>query len=410
MTKQRNPNRRDVLKYGAYTGLAGGVLSVAPRVAGSEEFFVGEVQAYRRLGRTDFEISDISFGSGGLRAGNEHLVKYAMDKGINYFDSAYGYGRGQSETTLGKALKGTRDKVYIVSKHVTTPTMPYDELMTTLETSLRRLQTDYIDIYMCHAVNEVERLQSDDWHKFIAAAKEQGKIRYSGMSGHAGNLADCLTYALDQDMADVILVAYNFGEDPKFYENLIRNRDWIRPQPKILSQIERARELDVGVTVMKTLRGARLNDMTPYETEGGTYSQAALRWVLSNENVHAAVISMNSQQNIDEYLVASGATGLTYGDRELLEQYAYLNDSHYCRPNCNDCNASCPYQVAIGEVLRTRMYALDYGDVQFAREQYAEIDANGSPCLSCSGQPCADACTYGLAINELCGPTHKLLA
>ena len=409
MTNKQNPNRRDVLRYGTYIGLASGLLGVTSRASTTQETSLGEVQAYRRLGRTELEISDISFGSSGIRHGQEDVVRYALDRGINYFDSAYSYTRGQSEEVLGKALKDVRDKVYIVSKAATKPDSSSEWLMNHLETSLRRLQTDYVDIYMCHAVNDVERIQSEEWLKFISRAKEQGKIRFSGMSGHAGNLAECLDYALDQDMLDVLLVAYNFGEDPKFYEGIIRNFDMVRPQPDIPRLLARAKELDVGTTVMKTLRGARLNDMTPYQKDGATFSQAAFRWVLSNKDVDAVVISMNSVASIDEYLHASGAGELAYGDRELLERYVYLNNSNYCRPNCNDCYSACPYQVAIGEVLRTRMYAVDYGDIQFAKEQYSEIEQNGSPCLSCSGEPCAQACTHGLAIDELCGATHSLL-
>jgi predicted aldo/keto reductase-like oxidoreductase len=95
---------------------------------------------------------------------------------------------------------------------------------------------------------------------------------------------------------------------------------------------------------------------------------------------------------------------------ELLKQYAKLTDGSYCRHVCNDCEGSCPYGVPIADVLRMRMYALDYGDLSFAREQYAQLPADASPCLGCDGSPCRDACTYQIPIADLCGPSHALLS
>src|SRR2546429_631219 len=96
--------------------------------------------------------------------------------------------------------------------------------------SLRRLRTDYVDVYFNHAVNDVERLKNPEWHEFTARAKQQGKIRFVGMSGHAGRLIQCLDYALDTNGVDVILVAYNFGQDPAFYQGLTRSFDFIARQ------------------------------------------------------------------------------------------------------------------------------------------------------------------------------------
>jgi len=79
--------------------------------------------------------------------------------------------------------------------------------MQALEGSLRRLQTDYIDVYFNHAVNEVARLKNPEWYEFAEAAKKQGKIRFTGMSGHAGHLTECLDHALDSGKFDVILCA-----------------------------------------------------------------------------------------------------------------------------------------------------------------------------------------------------------
>ena len=191
--------------------------------------------------------------------------------------------------------------------------------MTALEESLRRLRTDYIDLYMTHAINSIDRLRNPEWHAFTDRARQQGKIRHVGVSGHAGNLAECLEYALDEDMVDAMLVAYNFGQDPKFYERITRSFDMIATQDELPRLLQKAKTKDVGVVAMKTLMGARLNDMRPFENQGATYAQAAFRWVLSNPNVDALVISMTDRALIDEYLGASGATAVASTDLPLLQ-------------------------------------------------------------------------------------------
>ncbi|MCP5180248.1 MAG: aldo/keto reductase [Pseudomonadales bacterium] len=402
------PDRRRFLRDTAVLGLA--PLTTASTLAAPSTATGAGVRRYARLGRTNLSVSDISFGASRLRAGEEDLVAHALDRGINYFDTAEGYTRGDSETVLGNALRGRRDKVVLVSKHITGANEGAGEMMAALEATLTRLRTDYVDIYMSHAINSVARLENAEWHAFIDRARQQGKLRFSGVSGHAGNLAECLEYALAQDMVDVILAAYNFGQDPKFYEGFTRSFDMVATQPRLPAILSRARAQDVGVVAMKTLMGARLNDMRPFETGGATYAQAAFRWVLANPDVNALIISMTSRARIDEYLGASGATALAAGDLPLLERYAALNGHTYCRQACDACDGACPHGVPIADVLRTRMYATDYQDVAFARAEYAMLGDGAAACLGCSGAPCRGACPHGIDIARFCAPTHRMLS
>ena len=118
---------------------------------------------------------------------------------------------------------------------------------------------------------------------------------------------------------------------------------------------------------------------------------------------------MTDTARIDEYLGASGQSEVTAQARHLLDTYAHLNGANYCKHACNLCTGSCPYGVPISDVLRTRMYATDYQDVAFARDEYALLETNASACLNCSGEPCADACPNGIDIAKLCAPTHRML-
>lgn len=409
----KNFDRRRFLTL---TGSAAGFLPMAGVHAANRKPPVPDVASrqsvireYPVLGRTGIRLSDISFGTSRLRSGQEDLVHHAIERGVNYFDTADSYTRGQSERVLGNALHNVRDDVFIVSK-----TQVWDDdrksIMQALEGSLRRLQTDYIDVYFNHAVNSLSRLKNPEWYEFVELAKRQGKIRFTGISGHAGRLTECLDYAIEGDLCDVVLVAYNFGQDPEFYAGLTRSFDLIAKQPDLPQMLAKAKQKGIGVVAMKTLMGARLNDMRAYEDAGNTFSQAAFRWTLSNANVDALVVSMTSKQDIDEYLVASGAHELAHGDLDLLQGYAKLNGTTFCRQACNDCEGACPYDVPIADVLRTRMYAVDYQDVEFARAEYEALEVNAAACLGCSGEPCRNACSYGLAIDSLCAPTHRILA
>lgn len=395
-------DRREFLRRSALTGAALGLLPLGVAAAAAT--------GPRRvtLGRTGLSVTDIGFG--GSRIGDdEATVRHALERGVNYFDTAEGYGGGASETTIGKVLEGVRDQVLIASKGKFSASTKRDEMMSALEASLKRLRTDHVDVYFNHAVNDVAVIGNPEWPEFLATAKQQGKIRFSGMSGHGGRLVECVDHAVDNDVADVLLLGYNFGQDPSFMQRFTASLDFVAVQPELPRAMQKARAKGVGIIAMKTLRGARLNDMRPHEREGGTFAQAAFRWVLGGPYVHSLIVTMRSAAQIDEYLVASGSGAPTAADAALLERYERMAGGSQCRYGCGDCLSACPAGVPIAEVLRTRMYAEDYGDLDLARSDYAQLGAAASPCASCTHQACATACPHGLAIPDLTSRTHDLL-
>jgi len=264
--------RRSLLRLGALSGLASGLsLGAASSNVSSAPL---AVKKYVRLGRTEMQVSDVSFGTFPLQPGDEKVVHHALDLGINYIDTAEGYGNGKSEEAVGRALAGgLRKDVYIATKIFAGAHTSAGEMMSRLDGSLRRLQTDYVDVFFNHAVNDVARLENEEWHRFAEQAKAQGKVKYFGMSGHAGRLMDCVEYAVDKDMFDVLLLATNFGDDPAFYERFTRSFDMVANQQGLQKLMAEAKKKDVGIVAMKVLRGAQLNDMRPYEKQGLTYSQ-----------------------------------------------------------------------------------------------------------------------------------------
>ena len=385
--------RRSFLKLGAAAGTVYACSRSTTSLASTVE---PRIQRYVPLGSTDLTVSDISFG--GSRLSDPSLVSYAYDRGVTYFDTAESYRGGASESAVGTALAGVRDKVIIASKTRARAGQGQREIMSALENSLRRLRTDYVDLYYIHAVNSIDRLKNPEWGEFTERAIEQGKIRFRGMSGHGSKLVQCLDYALDQDMVDVVLVAFNFAQDPKFVEKLKHKFHYVSLQPGLVEVLDRARSKGVGVAAMKALMGARLNDMRKYESQGATFAQAALKWVLNSGRVDVALISMTDEYDIDEYLGASGASPVAELDTDLLTRYVAMQGSQYCLQGCGVCADSCAYGVPISDVLRTRMYAVDYEDAQLAMDSYANLEGGAIACLNCVEQTCLGACPNNIPI------------
>ncbi len=371
--------RRELLQRGTAATLGVAFLGLE-RARASLAAETSRVRRYRKLGKTGLEVSDISFGSDTMA--NPKLVQYALDRGITYFDTAESYpmqrpgpGRGGDRPGNRRAARRGGDRHQDRQPRRTTRS---EQLMERLEASLRRLQTDRIDIYFNHAVNDLARLRNPEWDEFVAAAKRQGKIRFAGMSGHGGRLIECLDHALDENKVDVILAAHNFGSDPAFYERFTKSFDIVANQQGLPRVLAKAREKGVGVLVMKTLMGARLNDMRPYEWGGATLPQAAFRWVFSQPDVDALVVSMRNRRQIDEYLAASGQTKLRPSDARLLRGYSGrkrvepLPARAVARARAPAPKASRSRTCSARACTRT-----DYGEAEQGRATYARARGGG---------------------------------
>ena len=408
-------DRRSFLQGAGAAALGMGVLGLGENaLAEPRSAEPPSIKRYVELGKTGLKISDIGFGSGGCKSAD--LVRHCYDRGINYFDTAEMY-RSEGlwegdyvEKLIGDALHDKRDKVVITTKFMAKADDDRRKIMNKLEASLRRLRTDHVDIYLNHAVNEPERLKNQEWFEFVELAKKQGKIRFSGMSGHGGRLQECLEYALDHELVDVILVAHSFGSDPAFYEKYTKYFDIVANQKGLPRLIKKAHDKDVGVIVMKTLMGAKLNDMRPYQWGGASIPRAAFRWVFSDPNVDTLVISMKDRALADSYIACSGERTLQKSDMRTLERFVRANSRSYCRNNCCACETSCAQGVPIADALRQRMYALSYGDIDLARDGYAALQGGSTACLGCAESSCASACPYDLNVPKLMRETRELLS
>ena len=198
-------------------------LSKTPKMAErpKREWEGARVRAYRRLGRTGVEVSDISFGSGRIRPGpgGEAIAREAIERGVNYFDTAPDYSATGSETALGRVIKDQRDQIFLATKFCNPEgNLPagssVSQYMNVVEGSLKRLQTDYVDLVHIHSCDSLERLLDPNVHEAFDRLADQVKARFLGVSTHTPNLEAVANAAIDSDRFDVMMLAYHYGAWP----------------------------------------------------------------------------------------------------------------------------------------------------------------------------------------------------
>jgi predicted aldo/keto reductase-like oxidoreductase len=356
------------------------------------------VQSYRRFGRTEWNVSDIVLGTGRIGGEDgEQIARLAIERGVNYFDTSPDYSGAGSEMAMGRAIRAVpRDQLFIASKWCTPighlpPGTPVAKYVEAVEGSLSRLGTDYLDLCHIHSCDEVERLMDPNVHEAFDRLKQAGKVRFLGFSSHTPNLVEVANTAIASNRFDVMMLAYHHGIWPQIPEIVKRARS----------------ERDMGVVAMKTLKGAKHRGLLDFQRYAEAYSQAALKWALSNEDVSCAVISFFQLQHVDEYLAASGKR-LSPHDLAILGEYDRQIAGSYCGPHCGACLDSCPEGLPIADVLRHRMYFEDYGWEKEGIVRYAALAKNASVCAGCSA-PCVGTCPVGIDIQARMTGAHELL-
>ena len=265
-------------------------------------------------------------------------------------------------------------------------TAPADTLDGTVWFSMRRLLPV---IVLGLGILAVFAFRLDEYLSF-ERLREQGKVRFLGVSTHTPNLEQVANAAIDDGRFDVMMLAYHHGA-------------W----PMLREIIDRAASKDIGVVAMKTLKGAKHRGLLELRDQADSYTQAAFKWVLADPSVSCLVISFYEFQHLDEYLFASGKRP-TQADQALLKRYDQLIAGKHCFAQCGACLGSCPEQIAINDVLRHRMYFEDYGDQKEAMRLYSRLEKQADVCVGCSA-PCLGACPHGVPIQERTIGAHRML-
>ena len=382
-------NRRDFLKVGlagttsALLGWEG--LADAMQYA-SAESFVFPAPVYRTLGRTGLKITIISFGA--MLTPEPEVMKIAFDHGVNYVDTARRYMGGKNEEIVAKALKGMRDKVYVATK-ISPASTSKENIFKDVETSLKALETDYVDVIQLHNLTGREdRIFNPEIREALVRLKEQGKVRFFGVTTHKNEAEVLHALADDKDrFFDTALVKYNFKSDAQTKQ-----------------AIARAAQTNIGIIAMKTLAGGYATDalgpFSPY--------QAAIKWVLQDQHITATIPGMRDLAQLRED-IAVMRTRFGYLDNFILKRYGAAVQPYYCHL-CGKCEATCPKGVAISTINRCLMYAEAYKSPVLARSTYHEIPSSlsASVCLDCSD--CVARCINKLDIPVKMERARKLLA
>jgi uncharacterized protein len=391
--------RREFIRAAAFATAAVSVPSLHIEAADS----AASVRSYRPIGKTGLKMSDISFGTGRLSAPS--MVLRAVDKGINYFDTAPDYG--QAEKTIGDAMGKIRRAKVIISSKFCSP-VPYPghlplgtkkkEYIASVEGSLSRMKTDYLDFCFVHAIGEMSKdLEAEKKrlldHEMLDAAvqlKKAGKVRFLATSSHGpANMEELLMTAVKSGHFDLIMASFNFM---KF--------------PSLTKVMKEAYARGVGVIAMKTLAGAKEMKI---DGKGQEFSHAAFKWVLKHPEVSGLVVTMKTISDMELYLKASGAP-FTSADQKVLDRYAILYGTEYCRTGCGTCESSCPAGVEIASVLRYRMYFHEYGMEKRAMKSYASLRKSASSCSGCDHPLCTGSCPFGLPVRDLLLNAHDDLS
>lgn len=358
---------------------------------------------YRPLGKTGWQVSALGFGAMRLPTVDGQvdegvavaLLRRALEQGINYIDSAFGYHGGTSEVFVGKAIAGwPRHRVWLSTKAPVREPDHVAQWRARLETQLKRLNTDYVDIYNCHG------LRWQEFQQYVAPAggvleqarraQAEGLIRHFSLSCH--DTPENMKKLIDTGEFATLTLQYNLLD---------------RTNADVITY---AREKGVGVVVMGPVGGGRLGvpseiiqRFMPPGRVVRSSPEIALRFVLSHPGVSVAISGMSSVAQLEENLAtASREEPLSAAElehiAEALDEIKRLADL-YCT-GCGYCQP-CPNEVRIPDNFKLMNYHRLYGLTEYARREYAKLllkGASADKCRECG--ECEPKCPQNLPIVE----------
>jgi len=434
MSQRKGLNRRQFLRNSALGFIGTGVLTQGKwlKAEEREKTESPKIKEYRTLGRTGFKVSDISSGGPMEPA----ILSALLDAGVNYIDTAESYGNGQSERLIGEVMKDRdRKSIFITTKMIIGRKTPKDRILKRARKSLERLQMDYVDCFMIHGPDNTEIVKAPGFHEAMAELKAEGRVKHCGISNHGSHYFDnveptekVIGAAAEDGRFDVILLIYNFIQKDSG-ETLLKM----------------CREKNIGTTLMKTnpVGGYTMikERMEAFEKEGkdippayqmilprfklkadqaqefikkhnlqnnSEIRAAAIRFVLSNQDVNAVCISFSNFDDVDNHIKLSGMR-MTAGDKTMLAAYKEGCGAFYCRHACGQCEPQCPQGIPVNTIMRYNHYFGAQGREKYAMLKYAKLDTSKADlCQNCKGH-CETACPYGVPIHGLLLLAHQNL-
>lgn len=368
-------DRRNFLKKSA-TGVAG--LAVVSSLKATEPTNASEYKnskkvISRKLGNTGISIPVVSMGCGSVDSPS--VIKGAMKLGINHFDTAYRYQKGNSEKILGETLADyPREEFTIATKLKSQDTKEKFHRM--LDESLARLQMSYVDILYLHAISSREDALNPLMLEALKEAKAMGKTKHIGLSTHK-NEPEVIQAAIDSNVYEVVLSAMNFKQE---HFSLIQEK------------MKLANKKGIGFIAMKVMAGGFLDS----EKQFPVNHTAALKWALKDSNVTTTIPSIVNLEHLQE-----NASVLYDIDMSNEESNALLAANSFEGLFCNGCEKcvdECTKNLPIAELMRAYMYSYGYRESMKAKDLISELGSGNNPCSGCN--ECTVECTKNFNVAQ----------
>jgi predicted aldo/keto reductase-like oxidoreductase len=395
--KYGESNRRDFFKKAAAIGLGatvGGSFFRRTDRASAQITLPREPVPLRPFGRSGIKVSAISLGGMFDILNNRLMLAKAIEWGINYWDTAEGYGGGRSEEGIGRwfaRYPDTRKQVFLVTK--LSPRRGTN-FTPRLEESLKRLHTDYIDLLFVHGIRSISDMESglESWSQ---AMKKAGRIRLFGFSTHT-NMEACLEGAAELPWIDGIMFTYNYR---------------LMHESRMKAAVDACYRAGIGLTAMKTQGGGPIRSGNEAEIEmagrfmkkGFTDHQAKLMAVWEDKRI-ASICSQMPNLTILATNAAAAVeqTRLSQSDRASLARYAEETRGDYCAGCGRLCTEALAKKVPINDVMRCLMYLHSYQDLGLARSTFKNLSTQARELLTQSDFSGAEkSCPHNLPIGRL---------
>lgn len=316
-----------------------------------------------RLGKTNLEVNKNGFGALPIQRRNEKdsidILKIAYDNGIDFYDTARFYT--DSEEKMGKAFKNIREDIYIATKTaMETP----EEFWKDLETSLKNLKTDYIDLYQFHNISFCPK-KEDELYKAMLEAKNQGLVNHIGITTHKYTIAN---EALESGLYETLQYPFSY----------LSGKDEIKI-------VEKCKQMDVGFIAMKAMGGGLLKN-----------SKASYAYINQFDNV-LPIWGIQNICELEEFLTYDETTVLNDELKQIIENDKKELGDNFCR-GCGYC-MPCPEDINISLCARMSLWIRRFPTEPYLTEEYQKIMNETQNCLECYA--CVDNCPYELDIPKL---------
>jgi len=373
---------------------------------------------YRKFNAAGLDVSLLGFGAMRLPILDNdmskidedeaiRMIRYAIDNGVNYVDTAYMYHGEHGEELVGKALAdGYREKVFLATKMPPWSVNKPEDLETLFNDQLKKLQTDYIDFYLVHCVSESfwDKIQSLKMWDFIVKKREAGKVGYIGFSFH-GSCPEFFKKALDEYPWDFCQLQVNYMD---------------MDIQAGMEGFKYANSKNVPVVVMEPLKGGKLVDAVHPDIQGywdsigtdRTPAEWALRWVANLPGVLTILSGMTTMEHVEENLrVLSDAGEGMLSDAELAvidkvaEKYRSLT-AYQCTA-CNYC-MPCTAGINIPQMMGFRNFYELYRNTEKMKgwEYKINVGVEASACTECG--KCEPLCPQHLEIMRAMKETKEI--